>query len=262
MSCRHESKHFSNLKWFCLPSSLVHSLVIPLHLALWLQQQLQSGSGLSNEGLISFSLVWVGFKPSALTPLPTVSSHKGGARCLPTLLWCACSWSVSGSWVLFRVWNYLRRLLANASGALALLLCLYASICVCRSGFLSSPRERMSKSHYGNIFTKTTIHILFPSYNCKWKVNTQTHTHMHETCAQHSTRLAKTRQSRHLTFFARQPWPQRLHLCWRYPVCMCVCVFVSLGVYSHAKCAHLRRRGERKRRKTNSPLFTLTWPGD
>lgn len=142
-----------------LPMSLVHSLVIPLHLALWLQQQAQSGSGLSNEGLISFSLVWVGFEPSALTPLPTVSSHKGGARCLPTFLWCACSWSVSSSWVLFRVWNYLRRLLANASGTLVLLLCLYASICVyvCKQVCVlavSCPRQEAAcpKVIYLNIF--------------------------------------------------------------------------------------------------------------
>lgn len=69
-----------------LPSSLLHSLLIPPHLALSLQQQAQSASGLSNEGLISFGLVWVGFKPRALTPLPTVSSHKGGAWCLLTAL--------------------------------------------------------------------------------------------------------------------------------------------------------------------------------
>lgn len=63
-----------------LPSSLLHSLLIPPHLALSLQQQAQSASGLSNEGLISFGLVWVGFKPRALTPLPTVSKPQG--RCL------------------------------------------------------------------------------------------------------------------------------------------------------------------------------------
>lgn len=92
----------------------------------------------------------MGFKPSAPTLFPTVCSHKGGAQCLPTLLWCACSRSVSSSWVLFRVWNYLRRLLANASGALAVLLCLDASILRVRVVLFPvlPKRPPVSRRHY------------------------------------------------------------------------------------------------------------------
>lgn len=142
MPCHHVPQTFHPLltnlflKWSLhinhLPSSSVHSLVIPLHLALWLQQQRQSGSGLSDEGLISFSLIWVGFQPSAPTMFPTVSSHKGGARVCRFFFWCTYSWSVSGSWVHFRVWNYLSHLLANSPANLFVrkYLCVQAS-CPC-----------------------------------------------------------------------------------------------------------------------------------
>lgn len=179
------------------------------------------------------------------------SSHKGGARCLPTVLWCACSWSVSGSWVLFRVWNYLRRLLANASGAWALRLCLYASICVCvcRSTFVCwlfpvrTGRESLSRSHYVNIFRESTdpkaqLLITCIQMISSLKANTHTQTRKHTRCI--CTELVFHRAAVWWNADGADTWPfHQTVLTPQAPYLLCVqrCVCVSLCLWL-PKCAH------------------------
>lgn len=88
---------------------------------------------------------------------------------------------------------------------------------------------------------------------------TNTHTHTHSLFHISS----KSGQTRHLTFFKRQHWPQRLHLCWCSPVCLGMCVYRCVT----EKCFHMpkvlknmRIWGERKKGKRKTPLFTLMWP--